>query len=67
MNPKYRSIYLILGFAGLVYLLYHLIANFALFGTDGLNPGVILLIALPDLALFFLAYKTYPVESDVKS
>ncbi|HEY5325461.1 MAG TPA: hypothetical protein VIJ27_00535 [Mucilaginibacter sp.] len=66
MNPKYRSIYLLLGFAGLVYLFYHLIVDFSLWGTRGLNPGVILLIALPDFALFFLAYKTYPVENEVK-
>jgi hypothetical protein len=66
MNPKYRSIYLLLGFAGLIYLVYQIIANFALFGTDGINPVSILLIAIPDMALFFLAYKTYPAESTVK-
>lgn len=66
MNPKYRSIYLLLGFAGFGYLIYHIIATVALFGPYGLNPGTILLIAIPDMVVFFLAYKTYPVESDVK-
>lgn len=62
MNPKYRTIYLTLGFAGLLYLIYHAISTF----TDGINPAAILLIALPDLVFFFLAYKTYPVEGDAK-
>ena len=62
MNPKYRSIYLILGFAGLLYLVYHAISTFA----DGINPLSILFIAVPDLVFFFLAYKTYPAEEGVK-
>jgi hypothetical protein len=62
MNPKYRSIYLTLGFAGLLYLVYHAISTFA----DGINPLSILFIAVPDLVFFFLAYKTYPVENEVK-
>lgn len=66
MNPKYRAVYLLFGFTGLLYLLYHLIVNFAIYGIYGLNPGVILLIAIPDLVLFFLAYKTYPSEREVK-
>jgi hypothetical protein len=66
MNPKYRSIYLLLGFTGLAYLLFHLIVTFAAYGADGLNPGLVLLIAIPDLVVFFLAYKTYPAESRVR-
>ena len=42
-NPKYRSIYLLLGFAGLIYLIYQIIANFASFGTEGINPVSILI------------------------
>lgn len=62
MNPKFRSVYLLLGFTGLLYLVYHAITTFA----DGLNPVSILLIAIPDLVLFYLAYKTYPAEPEVK-
>lgn len=66
MNPKYRSIYLLFGFAGLIYLIYQIIINFALFGAEGINPVSILIVAVPDLAFFFLAYKTYPAESSMK-
>jgi len=66
MNPKYRSIYLLLGFAGLGYLIYHIIATFTLFGAYAINPGTVLLIAIPDMVFFFLAYKTYPIEGEVK-
>jgi len=62
MNPKFRSIYLLLGFTGLLYLVYHAISTFA----DGINPISVLLIAIPDMVFFFLAYKTYPVENEVK-
>jgi len=57
MNPKYRLIFLILGFAGLFMLIYHLATN--LFD----NPGMILMIAIPDMIVFFCAYKTYPAEA----
>jgi len=50
----------------LAYLLFHLIVNFAAYGADGLNPALVLLIAVPDLVVFFLAYKTYPAESNVR-
>ncbi|HEY8780802.1 MAG TPA: hypothetical protein VIM16_04235 [Mucilaginibacter sp.] len=63
MNPRFRPIYLFLGFAGLIYLLYHFIITF----EEGFNPGIILLISVPDLVVFFLAYKTYPVECDGNS
>jgi hypothetical protein len=64
MNPKYRLIYLVLGFAGLIYLIYHVASTIS--DGDGINPGAILIISIPDLVLFFLAYKTYPIESEVK-
>ena len=66
MNPKYRSIYLLFGFTGFIYLMYQIIANFALFGTEGINPVSILIIAIPDMAFFYMAYKTYPAENTVK-
>jgi hypothetical protein len=66
MNPKYRSIYLLMGFTGLAYLLFHLIVTFAAYGADRLNPGLVLLISVPDLVVFFLAYKTYPAEGGVR-
>jgi lipopolysaccharide export LptBFGC system permease protein LptF len=62
MNPRYRFIYLLFGFAGLAFLIYHIVSTF----SETLNPGAILLIAVPDLVFFFLAYKTYPIESEVK-
>jgi hypothetical protein len=66
MNPKYRSVYLFAGFVVLAYLLFHLISTVAAFGIDGLNPAIVLLIAVPDLVVFFLAYKTYPAEGEVR-
>ena len=62
MNPRYRFLYLLFGFAGLLFLIYHAISTF----SDGINPGAILLIAVPDMVFFFLAYKTYPIESEAK-
>lgn len=62
MDPKYRVIYLLLGFTGLVYLICRVIFTM----SAELNLGVIILIAIPDLVCFYLAYKTYPVESDMK-
>jgi len=58
MSTKFRFLYLLLGTIGLVLLAYEIIANFPEF-----NPERVLLIALPDMLLFFLAYKTYPEES----
>jgi hypothetical protein len=61
MNTKYRSLYLSLGFFGLAMLIYS-IAD----ALPEINPGTTLLIALPDFVVFFLAYKTYPVEDAVE-
>ena len=60
MNPKYRPIYLSLGFAGLIILIYHILSN-----LSDLNPVTILTISLPDMAIFLLAYRTYPIEEEV--
>ena len=58
MNPKFRPIYLLLGFSGLLYLMYYAVSSF----SDGINPATVLAISLPDLVFFFLAYKTYPAK-----
>jgi hypothetical protein len=58
MSTKFRFLYLLLGTIGLVLLAYEIIANLPEF-----NPERVLLIALPDMLLFFLAYKTYPETS----
>ena len=62
MDPKYRLIYLLLGFTGLIYLVCQVLFTM----SAELNLGLILLIAIPDLVFFYLAYKTYPVESETK-
>ncbi|MDB4921424.1 hypothetical protein [Mucilaginibacter sp.] len=60
MNPKYRSLYLLIAFAGLMFLAYD-----AFIAFPDLNPGRVLLIAFPDMVFFFLAYKTYPIEEGI--
>jgi hypothetical protein len=60
MNPKYRLIFLVLGFAGLIVLIYHIVTNLFEY------PGDILLISIPDMILFFCAYKTYPPEPRIE-
>jgi len=57
MNPKYRSLYLLIGFAGLLFLGYD-----AFVAYPDLNPLRVLLIAFPDMVFFFLAYRTYPAD-----
>ena len=57
MNPKYRSLYLLIGFAGFAFLGYD-----AFIAYPDINPLRVLLIAAPDMVFFFLAYRTYPVE-----
>jgi hypothetical protein len=60
MNPKYRSLYLLIGFTGLAFLAYDTFIAF-----PDIIPGRVLLITLPDLVFFFLAYKTYPIMEDI--
>jgi hypothetical protein len=57
MNPKYRPLYLLLGFGGLFFLIYD---GFSAYPE--ISPLRTLLIAFPDMVIFFLAYKTYPAE-----
>jgi len=57
MNPKYRLLYLLIGFAGFFFLIYDTIAT-----LPEIDPLRALLVALPDMVIFFLAYRTYPVE-----
>ena len=65
MNPRYRFVYLLLGFIGLAYLAYYVITTFTE-SSDVVNPGFVLLITVPDMVFFFLAYKTYPAENEMK-
>jgi len=57
MNPKFRVLYLSIGFIGLAILIYDAIATF-----PDINEKVVLLITIPDMVFFFMAYKTYPPE-----
>ncbi|MDB4905120.1 MAG: hypothetical protein JWQ63_4401 [Mucilaginibacter sp.] len=61
MSPKFRLLYLFLGFAGLFCLVYYVVTSF-----PDVNPINVLLITIPDIIFFSLAYKTYPVENDLK-
>ena len=62
MNPKFRALYLVLGAAGLILLGYYTIKSF-----PEINPGMILLITVPTMLFFFLAYKTYPIIEEPRS
>ena len=62
MNPKFRSLYLIIGAAGLIFLIYTAITTFPL-----INPINILCITVPDMLFFYLAYKTYPIYEEAKN
>ena len=57
MNPKYRVFYLLGGAAGLALLIYQSIITY-----PDINPASVLIITIPDMVFFFLAYKTYPAE-----
>jgi hypothetical protein len=57
MSYIFRFLYLLGGIAGLIMLVYQFIDTF-----PDINPIDILVITIPDLLLFFLAYKTYPAE-----
>jgi len=57
MNPKFRILYLLVGFAGLALLIFQIIST-----LPDVNPVNMLLITVPDMLFFFLAYKTYPAE-----
>ena len=61
MSPKFRPIYLILGFSGFFVLIYHIIVT-----LPDIDPENVLAIALPDMVIFYLAYRTYPVQEEVE-
>jgi len=61
MNPKYRSLFLLIGFAGFLFLGYDAFMTY-----PDLNPLRVLLIAFPDLIFFFLAYRTYPADESAQ-
>ncbi len=58
MNPKFRFFYLLGGTVGLALLIYQAITTY-----PDINPASVLFITIPDMIFFFLAYKTYPIES----
>jgi len=62
MNPKYRYIYLFFGAIGFFMLFYYAIGHFS-----DMDPVTILEISVPDMVFFFLAYKTYPAETESKT
>ncbi|WP_259066435.1 hypothetical protein HDF24_21965 [Mucilaginibacter sp. X4EP1] len=55
MDTKLRVLYLVVGTAGLIYLVYFMVTTFP--NTD---PAKVLVITIPDMLFFFLAYRTYP-------
>ena len=61
MIAKLRAFYLFFGFLGLAFLLYQVIVAYPDF-----NPINVLMITIPDMLLFLLAYRTYPVEPSEK-
>ena len=61
MNPKFRSVYLLGGVIGLALLIWEAANTF-----PDIDPIHVLVIAVPDLVFFFLAYKTYPEAVKVR-
>jgi hypothetical protein len=61
MNIALRFFCLLGGIAGLALLIYYFIDAF-----PNINPIYVLVITVPDMLLFFLAYRTYPAETRVK-
>ena len=57
MNPKFRAFYLLGGTAGLVLLIYQAIVTY-----PDIDPAIVLLITIPDMVFFYLAYQTYPAD-----
>jgi hypothetical protein len=62
MNVKFRYLYLLLGAVGFVMLFYYFFQNLP--DISNIDPIRILVIAVPDMLFFFLAYKTYPPEKE---
>ena len=61
MNTKLRPLYLLIGFTGLLFLIFQFVANF-----QNLDLVLIIAIALPDMFFFYLAYLTYPPEAETE-
>ncbi len=61
MNPKYRYLYLSIGAIGFILLFYQIISD-----LPEIDPIRILCISVPDMVFFYLAYKTYPPEPQVR-
>ena len=61
MNALLRVIFVLIGIAGLGLLGYDTVMTF-----PDINPVNVLVITIPDLLFFFLAYKTYPAETVAK-
>jgi hypothetical protein len=61
MNLILRYVFTLAGTAGLGLLIYMVVETFP--DTD---PVDVLIITIPDIVLFFIAYKTYPAEVSVK-
>ncbi|MDR6940777.1 hypothetical protein [Mucilaginibacter pocheonensis] len=59
MNPKFRSLYIVIG----ILLLVSLIVQVFLTYPD-VSPKGVLLNAVPALLFFYLAYKTYHEKKD---
>lgn len=59
MNPKFRLLYLFLGFNGLIWSVNYILTAFPV-----INSATILLIVLPVTAFFLLAYRTWPVNEN---
>jgi hypothetical protein len=55
MDAKFRWVYLPVAGAGLIYLVYTAITTF-----PDIDVERVLLITIPDMLFFFLAYRTYP-------
>ena len=61
MGLLLRFVYLICGIAGLIVLGYRVIETF-----PDINPIDVLVITIPDMLFFFLAYKTYPAQEPAR-
>jgi len=61
MNAKFRPLYLLVAFAGLLFLFFRIVAD-----IQNLDLVLVISIAVPDMFFFYLAYLTYPPEADIE-
>ncbi len=61
MNAAIRLVYLLLGFAGLVFA-----ANYMITSFPTVNPAGMLLITVSVLILFFVTRRSYSSETEAK-